>query len=71
MCIAVNGDSFTQVVEQGNYHVIVVTECSEVQRPMISMQCSLFHREYQSILFHETYHVILCKILWYLQCDTT
>ena len=25
------------VVEQGNYHVIVVTECSGVQHPMISM----------------------------------
>ena len=26
-----------RVVEQGNYHVIVVTECSRVQHPMISM----------------------------------
>ena len=26
-----------RVVEQGNYHVIVVTECSGVQHPMISM----------------------------------
>ena len=25
------------VVEQDNYHVIVVTKCSEVQHPMISM----------------------------------
>ena len=27
-------------------------------------QCCLFRREYQSILYHETYHVILCKITW-------
>ena len=26
-----------RVVKQGNYHVIVVTECSGVQHPMISM----------------------------------
>ena len=26
-----------KVVEQGNYHVIVVTECSGVQYPMLSM----------------------------------
>ena len=26
-----------RVVEQGNYHVIVVTKCSGVQHPMISM----------------------------------
>ena len=34
-------------------------------------QCCLFRREYQSILYHETYHVIMCKIpcmvitMWY------
>ena len=27
-------------------------------------QFCLFGREYQSILYHETYHVILCKITW-------
>ena len=51
-----------RVVEQGNYHVIVVVECSGVQYPIY--QCCLFRTEYQSILYYETYHMIVCKITW-------
>ena len=48
--------------EHDNYHVIVVTECS--QHP-------IFRIEYQSTLCHETYPMMLCKITWQLPCDTT
>ena len=51
-----------KVEEQGYYHVIVVIEYSGVQHPWY--QCCLFRTEYQSILYHETYHVIVCKITW-------
>ena len=59
-----------RVVEQGNYHVIVVIGCSGVQHPMISMPF-FFPTEYPSILYQETYHVIVCKITWQLPCSTT
>ena len=50
-----------RVVEQGNYHVIVFW----------STASNDINTEYQSILCHETYHVILCKITWKLPCSTT
>ena len=54
------------VVEHDNYHVIVVAECSRVQHPYPTISM-LFHREYWSTFSHthdETYHMMLCKILW-------
>ena len=42
-----------RVVEQGNYHVIVVTSLLEYGIPWY--QCGLFRTEYQNILYHETY----------------
>ena len=40
------------------YHVIMATESSGVQYPLIS-SC-LFSRQYQSTLCHETYHMWCC-----------
>ena len=51
-----------RIVEQGNHHVIVGLSIMEYSIPWY--QCCLFSREYQSILYHETYHVIVCKIPW-------
>ena len=49
-------------VEQCNYYVIVVT--LRAFWSTASCLCYLFRRNYQSILFIETYHVILGKITW-------
>ena len=51
-----------EVVDHGNYHVIVVNECSGVQHPMISLLFIPKRTSYQSILCPEIYHVMLCKI---------
>ena len=49
--------------KQGNYHMIVVTEGSRV--PTSHDDNAVYSmREYQSILYHETYHVVVCKIPW-------
>ena len=41
------------IITQHNHHAIVIIGCFGVQHPMI------FRREYQSILCHETYHVMM------------